>query len=231
MMKVIGLMSTAALLSVLAAPVPSFAQGDKDNHEEAAKPERQPTKAEPARHEEETKPAAQEQAKPGEQANRPQPQRELQAKPIEAAKQSQPQPQPAQRNQQAESEDRRAQPSQAKQENNGNSVHQQPQHSVAEQQRQRSEPALRLSTKGNGRIPDDRFHSSFGSDHRFRIGNPTVVAGYSRFRYGGYWFGFVQPWPVGWYYTDDVYVDYLDGGYFLCNPSYPGDRIAISVVI
>ena len=66
---------------------------------------------------------------------------------------------------------------------------------------------------------------------RFRIGSPRLVGGYSRFQYGGYWFGFVQPWPVGWYYTDDVYVDYIDGEYYLCNPSYPGTQISINVVI
>ena len=58
-----------------------------------------------------------------------------------------------------------------------------------------------------------------------------MVGGYSRFQYGGYWFGFVQPWPVAWYYTDDVYVDYIDGGYYLYNPYYPGTRVSINVVI
>jgi len=58
-----------------------------------------------------------------------------------------------------------------------------------------------------------------------------MVGGYSRFQYGGYWFGFVEPWPASWYYTDDVYVDYIGDGYYLCNPSYPGARIAISVVL
>ena len=57
------------------------------------------------------------------------------------------------------------------------------------------------------------LRSNFGSGHRFRIGSPRMVGGYSRFQYGGYWFGFVQPWPDGWYYTDDVYIDYVDGEY------------------
>jgi hypothetical protein len=58
-----------------------------------------------------------------------------------------------------------------------------------------------------------------------------MVGGYSRFQYGGYWFGFVEPWPVGWYYTDDVYIDYVDGGYYMYDPYYPGTRFAISVVL
>ena len=92
-------------------------------------------------------------------------------------------------------------------------------------------PALRLSARSESRIPDDRFRAHFGREHSFRIGNPTLVGGYSRFQYGGYWFGFVQPWPDGWYYTDDVYVDYIDGGYYLCNPYYPGAQVAVSVVL
>jgi hypothetical protein len=56
--------------------------------------------------------------------------------------------------------------------------------------------------------------------------------GHRRFRYGGYWFGLVDPWPEywssDWYDNDDVYVDYNSDGYYLCNRSYPGDRIAIS---
>lgn len=58
-----------------------------------------------------------------------------------------------------------------------------------------------------------------------------MVGGYSRFQYGGYWFGFVEPWPADWYYTDDVYIDYVDGGYYMYNPYYPGARFSISVVI
>ncbi len=107
----------------------------------------------------------------------------------------------------------------------------QPQRTAAQVEKQRAMPALRLSASGSGRIPDDRFRSNFGRGHEFRIGSPRIVDGYSRFQYGGYWFGFVQPWPMGWYYTDDVYVDFIDGGYYLCNPYYPDARVAISVVL
>jgi hypothetical protein len=58
-----------------------------------------------------------------------------------------------------------------------------------------------------------------------------MLDGYSRFQYGGFWFGFVDPWPDDWYYTDDVYIDFMDGGYYLYNPNYPGVRIAICVVM
>ena len=97
--------------------------------------------------------------------------------------------------------------------------------------RQREQPALHLSARGSGRIPEARFRSNFGREHQFHMGNPVLVGGYSRFQYGGFWFGFVQPWPTGWYYTDDVYIDYVDGGYYMFDPYYPGARFAISVVI
>jgi hypothetical protein len=36
-----------------------------------------------------------------------------------------------------------------------------------------------------------------------------------------------------WYTADDVYIDYIDydHGYYLCNHSYPGERLAITVVL
>jgi len=62
-----------------------------------------------------------------------------------------------------------------------------------------------------------------------------VVGGYPRFQYGGYWFSVVDPWPEywpeDWYDNDDVYIEYFDDGYYLCNRRYPGDRIAISVYV
>jgi len=83
---------------------------------------------------------------------------------------------------------------------------------------------------GNHRIPDDRFRANFGREHVFVINRPVIIEGQPRFQYGGYWFGFSQPWPVGWAYTDNVYVDYIDGGYYLYNPFHPGIRVVIIVI-
>ncbi|MGA8491490.1 MAG: hypothetical protein WB711_13775 [Terriglobales bacterium] len=86
-------------------------------------------------------------------------------------------------------------------------------------------------TSGNhGRIPEDRFRANFGREHVFVINRPVIVEGQPRFQYGGYWFGFNQPWPTGWAYSDNVYVDYVDGGYFLFNPFHPGIRVVIVVI-
>src|SRR5208283_960900 len=83
------------------------------------------------------------------------------------------------------------------------------------------------------RVPDDRFGTYYGQNHMFVIGNLPVmfVGGQQRFQYGGYWFGLMDPWPeywsADWYDSDDVYVVYYDGGYYLCNRRYPNDRVAI----
>jgi len=82
-----------------------------------------------------------------------------------------------------------------------------------------------------GHIPDDRFRANFGRQHTFAIGQPVIVEGSPRFQYGGYWFVIAQPWPVGWAYTDVVYVDYIDGEYFLLSPVHPGVQIAINVIL
>lgn len=82
-----------------------------------------------------------------------------------------------------------------------------------------------------GRIPDDRFRSNFGRQHTFTVGQPVIVEGAPRFQYGGYWFVIAQPWPGGWGYSDPVYVDYIDGEYFLLSPVHPGVQIAINVIL
>ena len=214
-----GLLGTAALLLLLGNTASAYAR--QEQHEQDAKPESKP-QAKPA-DQPETKPVKPEPAKTEKQqetqptkqeATKPAKQEETKPEKQEAAK-------PAKQEQQA-----KGQPAQAK-----SNIEQHAQRTPAEEQKQRAVPALRLSVKGSARIPDDRFRTNFGREHVFVISQPEMVGGYSRFQYGGFSFGFVQPWPVGWYYTDDVYVDYVDGGYYLYNPYYPGARVSISVVL
>jgi len=80
-------------------------------------------------------------------------------------------------------------------------------------------------------IPDDKFRASFGRQHTFVIGHPEIVGGQPRFQYGGYWFEIVDPWPVGWAYTDDCYIDFIDGEYFIFDMLHPGVRIAVFVML
>jgi len=82
-----------------------------------------------------------------------------------------------------------------------------------------------------GHIPDDRFHAQFGRNHTFKAQRPTVVNGQPTFQYGGYSFVLVDPWPAEWVYTDDCYIDYVDGEYFLYDLLHPGMRIALFVVL
>jgi len=85
------------------------------------------------------------------------------------------------------------------------------------------------------RIPDDRFRAHFGRGRWFRVRSAPVlvVGGYPRFQYGGFWFSVVDPWPEywerTWYDTDDVYVDYVNDGYYMYNRHHPGVGIAVNV--
>jgi hypothetical protein len=218
-------LSATALVFLLAT---AACARTRQEHQEKEQPKTQ----------EHEQPAKQEHQQPEHQQPEAKPQAKPEAKPQQHAQQqpkAQQQPQAKAQHEQKPAEQQHSQP-QAK--TQPNAQHQQqtaanhaPQRTQQDIARQHSQPALRLSARGNGRIPDDRFRSNFGRGHEFRIGAPVMVGGYSRFQYGGYWFGFVQPWPVGWYYTDDVYVDYIDGGYYMYNPYHPGARFAISVVL
>ncbi|MBZ5664760.1 MAG: hypothetical protein LAO30_09175 [Acidobacteriia bacterium] len=88
----------------------------------------------------------------------------------------------------------------------------------------------RAGGNGGGRIPDDRFKANFGREHRFRVSQADYGRD-RRFQYGGYWFGFVDPWPSNWLYTQDVFVVEINGMYYLCNPMYPGINIALSFTL
>jgi hypothetical protein len=96
----------------------------------------------------------------------------------------------------------------------------------AGQQQEHARPTGR-----SGRIPDDRFRAQFGRSHPFRAQRPVVVDGQPRFEYGGYTFVLVDPWPEDWAYTDDCYIDDVDGDYFLYDLLHPGMRIALFVVM
>jgi hypothetical protein len=81
------------------------------------------------------------------------------------------------------------------------------------------------------RIPDDKFREHFGREHHFRISQPVVVNNQPRFQYGGYWFEFIDAWPADWSYSDDCYIDYIDGQYFLFNVLHPDVRLVVVVVL
>ena len=87
---------------------------------------------------------------------------------------------------------------------------------------------------GGAYIPADRYQRRFGDRHVFRLHTrPVIENGYPRFRYGGYSFIMVDPWPSfwadDWYDSDDVYIDY-DDGYYLHDRRYPDVAVALTVV-
>jgi hypothetical protein len=92
----------------------------------------------------------------------------------------------------------------------------------------KAQPQHRASD-GHSRIPDDKFKAHFGQEHRFRVSQADYRN--HRFAYGGYSFGFVDPWPSNWLYTQDVYVVEIDGVYYLCNASYPGVNLTLSFAL
>jgi len=101
-------------------------------------------------------------------------------------------------------------------------------------QEQNSKPVAKNEQKqaagnGGGRIPDDKFRASFGQQHSFRVSQSDYRN--HRFQYGGYSFGFVDPWPSNWLYTQNVYVIEINGVYYLCNASFPGVNLALSFTL
>jgi len=250
-MKRLGAMSTTALFLLLGVPGVADARQDKpDKQEEKAKPEKQEQHAKPERKQQDKQEKQQAKGQQDQQ-RQPRQQQDKTAKPDQQqAKGTQGRAQQPRQQQAKGQQDQTRQPrqqdksvKQGQQQARGQQDSQQqpqqrqasfshaPQRTQQAQARQHAQPELRLSARGSGRISDERFRSNFGSNHHFRIGSPVLVGGYSRFQYGGYWFGFIQPWPSDWYYTDDVYVDYVDGGYYMYNPYYPGARFAITVVL
>jgi hypothetical protein len=225
-MKPIGVMSTAAMFLLFGIAAP--ANGRQEKPEEKAPPPKQEQQARPAKQEEAKAPKQQQEAKPPKQ-EQAKPEKQQQAKAPKQEQHAAPEKQQQQAKQQQPQKNNSAKQQPAHQQ--AASYSHAPQRTQQAMATQRAQPALRLSARGSGRIPDDRFRANFGRGHDFHMGNPVLVGGYSRFQYGGFWFGFVQPWPSGWYYTDDVYIDYVDGGYYMYNPYYPGARFSISVVI
>jgi hypothetical protein len=96
---------------------------------------------------------------------------------------------------------------------------------------EQAQSGLRLQnadSPGVGLMPNYRYRSHFGQEHKFHL-SPTVYGKDRRFQYGGYSFGFVDEWPTNWRSTEDVFVIQIEGGYYLCNSTYPGVNIPLNI--
>jgi hypothetical protein len=210
--------STAVLFLLLGMAIPAFAQkGQEDKGGGGGK-------AQQAQHQQQPQRAPQ--AKRSQQ----QPQH------TQQAQRSQQQPQRTQQAQHQQQPQRAQQAHQQRQPQRPQRLQHQQQPQRAQQahesRRQQAQPvAYNRGNNGNhyGRIPDDRYRAHFGHDHRFRMIRPRMIGGYQRFQYSGYWFGFNEAWPSDWYYTDDVYVEYVDNVYYLYNPRRPGIHITLNL--
>src|SRR5580692_9325927 len=198
-----------ALLVLLAGTTMYAQQQDKDKDKD--KPSQQEEKKQEPAAKEHEQPQAQEQQKAQDQQkaqHQAQQQQKDQAKQDEKAKSDAAKQQQQSAHQQQQ---------QAKQ---------QQQQQVARQDHAQNQQAQRDGGNRNGRrIPDADFHSHFGREHTFRVTRSDD----RRFNYGGYYFVYNDPWPSGWAYTDDVYVDEIDGEYYLIDPVHPGIRLLIVI--
>jgi hypothetical protein len=87
----------------------------------------------------------------------------------------------------------------------------------------------------SARIPEEKFKANFGRQHTFTvtrvIQTTTIVPNQTRFVYGGYNFVILQAWPTGWVMTDQCYIDYINGEYFLIDLVHPELQVSLSVVL
>jgi hypothetical protein len=132
----------------------------------------------------------------------------------------------------AQQEDKKMQPAKPATQEEKNAK---PEEKTAKQEDKNAKPeeknaqSERAANKGGGRIPEDKFKASFGEQHTFRVSQADYRN--HRFQYGGYAFGFVDPWPSNWLYTQNVYVVDINGVYYLCNASFPGVNLALSFTL
>lgn len=228
-MKTIGTVTAAVLFALLAiSPLPAQEEHrndaqppaqDKGQEEAKPAPEHRNAPAKDAKAAEAKKPSHPDAAKParderqGDQERHAQPEQQKQAQQQEKQAQQQTHEQP-----------RVAQPDEGRRTQNERPTY-------APDQRPAAQSQTAAGPRGGGRIPDDHFRAHFGREHHFRVSRPTIIEGRPRFQYSGYWFEILDPWPAGWSYDDDCYIDYVDDGYYLFDPRYPGVRIAIVVTM
>ncbi|HEX4425259.1 MAG TPA: hypothetical protein VH079_07655 [Terriglobales bacterium] len=217
-MKRFGFISTAVLFLLMGITASVSAQQD----------DREKPPAQPAAHDEQANPPEEKRAPEGKPAQEEEKRTQQDDKKAQDDKKVQNDEKREQKNDKQE-QDKQVQDQQKQQQKDDKRAQQ------GDKNRPQARPAgndaHRASNNGGGRIPDDKFRSNFGRDHHFRMSRPTVVSGQPRFQYGGYWFGIGDAWPVGWDYSDDCYIDYVDGEYLLFDLAHPGASIVVNVVL
>ena len=85
----------------------------------------------------------------------------------------------------------------------------------------------RLETRGEHRIPEDRYRADFGRAHTFHVRHDHDRD--HRFQFGGYWFEYTEAWPSDWGGDDDFYIVEIDGVDYLCDARFPDQRIVVII--
>ena len=253
-MKPVGIISTGVLLLLLGSVASTYAQQDQ---QQEAKSPKQVQQAKPEKQQQDRN--KQQQDKNKQQQQHAQKQQDQNNQQQHAQKHQQDQNKQQQQHAQKQQQDRNNQQQQhAQKQQDQNKQQRQQLDDRASQQRQRVQHDQQRAVwqqhrardwqsehrdwRQRGgytgyRIPDAHYRGSFGENHWFRIHRypMELYGGYPRFQYGGFWFGFMDPWPEywadDWYDNDDVYVVYSEDGYYLYNRRYPRDRIAITVYL
>jgi outer membrane biosynthesis protein TonB len=210
-------LAMSAVLLALAIGTPAYAFQEPDKDKEKPQQE-EPKKQEPERQQ------------PPEKEKQPQEKPQEKQPPRDNPKQDKEQADRARQADKAQQQNEKQQQQAVKQEQQSEKDRAKPDRATPEQPQRDAhnnvQPAQRDAGNRNARrIPDQDFRAHFGREHAFRVARRDD----RRFNYGGYWFEYSQPWPAGWSYDDDVYVDDIDGEYYLIDPVHPGIRLLLIV--
>ncbi len=198
-------------LFVLLAATTCYAQDQEKDKPKQEEKKEQPERKEPAA-KEPARPQAQEEKKAPEQQKA---QHQAQEQQKDQAKQTE-----------KERSDAAKQQQQATHQQQQQAAKQQQQQQVARQDSAHNQQAQRDGgNRSARRIPEQDFHAHFGREHTFRVSRSND----RRFNYGGYYWVYNDPWPSDWAYTDAVYVDEIDGEYYLIDPVHPGLRLMLVI--
>lgn len=98
----------------------------------------------------------------------------------------------------------------------------------ASSQAQQAPQLQNFHNRGVGVIPNSRYWAHFGPQHTFHL-SPATYAHDHRFERAGYSFAFVDEWPTNWLASEDIFIVQIEGAYYLCNRTYPGVTIPLSI--
>lgn len=233
-MKTTLIISAATLALLVAGPAFPRQEQEKEKPQEQQKQEerqqeqkqqKQTNKQQQQQQQEKQKQQADKQQKQQQkQSQQAAKQQQQQEKQQQAEKQQQKDKQQADKQQQ---DQQKRQQQLAKQQQQDEKERQKQQQQLAKQQAQSDVRDHRDSGDHRGRrVSDTEFRAHFGREHTFHVTRSDD----RHFWFGGYSFEFVNAWPAGWLYTDDFYIEDVDGQYYLIDLFHPEVRVLVVIV-